>query len=207
MELDLFSASDDVTTPLLIDLGDAKLHYYANFLAPNCADQSMSVLLEEIAWRQEFIKMYGVSRPIPRLSAWYGDQGVRYSYSGIASPENIWTSELLRLRGLVEQLTGVKFNGVLANLYRDGRDSVSWHSDDEAVLGPDPIVASLSLGQTRRFQLKHKQAMFESVSLDLTHGSLLVMKAGTQRNWLHQIPKSSCSLTERVNLTFRKVFR
>jgi alkylated DNA repair dioxygenase AlkB len=203
---DLFSEhNSDNSNYIRIDLGDAELHYYTRFLDYEAANRAFHQLKEEVNWRQEFIEMYGTSRPIPRLSAWYGDQGVGYEYSGIDSSAQIWTPELNRLKCLIEQTTHCTFNGVLANLYRGGSDSVAWHSDDEVSLGPDPVVASLSLGETRRFQLKHKTQRNRTYQLDLAHGSLLMMMQGTQRNWQHQVPKTRRPVSERINLTFRRI--
>jgi alkylated DNA repair dioxygenase AlkB len=206
MTLDLFESFPASHEDYIeIDLGDASLRYYANFMSSVEADETMRELRTRIEWRQEFISMYGAQHPIPRLSAWYGEEGVSYAYSGIEGEACLWFPELERLRARIESRTGEVFNGVLANFYRDGRDSVSWHSDDEPSLGSDPIVASLSLGSTRRFQLKHRMEQRETVSLELKHGSLLVMMSGTQKNWLHQVPKTRQVVGERINLTFRRI--
>ncbi|KZZ73028.1 hypothetical protein A3766_20725, partial [Oleiphilus sp. HI0132] len=137
--------------------------------------------------------------------AWYGDPNISYSYSGIAAKPKNWTPLLQNIKILVEQRTGEIFNGVLVNRYRNGQDSVSWHSDDESSLGPDPIIASLSFGQSRYFQLKHKRKEGEKYQLELEHGSLLLMKSGVQKNWLHQAPKTRREVAERINLTFRRI--
>lgn len=211
MTYDLFSHSpenhfDDATIDSrVISLKGASMHLVEGFLAPCEAQALFTTLRGEIAWQQEEIVMYGQSRPIPRLSAWYGDSGVSYSYSGIAAHPEIWTPSLRRIKQKIEAFSQCRFNGVLINLYRNGQDSVSWHSDNELSLGKDPVVASLSLGETRRFQLKHRTLRNERYAMDLAAGSLLVMQKGMQKNWLHQVPKSSRALGERINLTFRLV--
>ena len=145
----------------------------------------------------------GRSIPVPRLTAWYGTVG--YRYSGILHAARPLTEELRELRTLVEELAANSFNGVLANLYRDGRDSVGWHADNEPGLGAEPIIASLSLGAVRRFQLKHRTDRSLRVTLDLPHGSCLVMAGKTQQCWLHQLPKTRAPVGPRINLTFRRM--
>jgi alkylated DNA repair dioxygenase AlkB len=140
--------------------------------------------------------------PIPRLTAWHGAAG--YVYSGIRLTPAPWTPPLLELKALAERLAGQSFNSVLLNLYRDGRDSVSWHADNEPGLGRDPVIASLSLGAVRRFQLKHRR-LPERLTLDLPHGSCLIMAGATQHHWLHQLPKTKAPVGPRINLTFRRM--
>ncbi len=206
MSPDLFSSNNSSDLNALnIDLADASLRYYRKFYSLNEADSLFARLLKEVAWRQEYIKVYGVERPIPRLSAWYGDPGVSYSYSGIRGELAYWTPTLLSVKNRLEQVTAQTFNGVLVNQYRDGQDSVAWHSDDEVSLGPDPIVASVSFGQSRRFQLKHKSKASERYQIELGHGSLLLMLSGVQQSWLHQVPKTRREVGPRINLTFRHV--
>ncbi|MGH1481596.1 MAG: alpha-ketoglutarate-dependent dioxygenase AlkB family protein [Geminicoccales bacterium] len=171
-------------------------------LSPDIADQAFADLLETIDWRQETAALFGRKIPLPRLTAWYGDGG--YAYSGIRHEPAPMTPALLALKSEAEALSGQGFNSVLINLYRDGRDSMGWHSDDEPVLGDEPIIASLSLGATRRFQLKHRHAD-ERVSLDLAHGSCLVMQGRCQACWRHQLPKTKKQVLPRINLTFRRL--
>ncbi|KZY33358.1 MULTISPECIES: alpha-ketoglutarate-dependent dioxygenase AlkB [unclassified Oleiphilus] len=206
MTEDLFETSAHAY-PEAIDIGldGGALSYYRHFYSRSEADSLFKSLLCDIEWQQEYIQMYGVERPIPRLSAWYGDPNISYSYSGIAAKPKNWTPLLQNIKILVEQRTGEIFNGVLVNRYRNGQDSVSWHSDDESSLGPDPIIASLSFGQSRYFQLKHKRKEGEKYQLELEHGSLLLMKSGVQKNWLHQAPKTRREVAERINLTFRRI--
>jgi alkylated DNA repair dioxygenase AlkB len=166
------------------------------------ADRLLDDLLGSIAWRQEEATIMGRRVAIPRLTAWHGEAG--YVYSGIRMAPAPWSRALLELRQRAEHLAGQPFNSVLLNLYRDGRDSVSWHADNEPGLGRNPVIASLSLGATRRFQLKHRRCD-ERVAIDLTHGSCLVMAGATQHHWLHQLPKTARPVGPRINLTFRRM--
>ena len=146
--------------------------------------------------------------PVPRLTAWFGYPDTTYSYSGITMTSQPWTPLLLELKSLVEaQVPSTAFNSVLLNLYRDGNDSVSWHSDDEPELGRNPVIASVSLGQARTFRLKHKvDRTIPPVEIELTHGSLLVMRDALQHHWKHELPKrKSPDLGPRINLTFRRI--
>lgn len=158
--------------------------------------------MDTTAWRQERITLYGRAMPVPRLTAWYGDKG--YRYSGIDHPPQAWTKSLALIKARVESACGASFNTALVNLYRTGADSVSWHSDDEKELGPEPVIASVSFGATRRFQLKSRRGP-ERVSLDLEPGSLLIMRGTLQRDWAHQVPKTKRPVGPRVNVTFREV--
>lgn len=164
-----------------------------------------AVLREETAWRQQVITVYGRAIASPRLSAWHGDPEAVYGYSGLRLEPAPWTPTLRIVRERVEALAATRFNSVLLNLYRDGQDSMGWHSDDEPELGTNPVIASVSLGATRTFQFKHKQNPDLKLSLDLTHGSLLLMRGGTQHFWKHQVPKTKKPLGPRINLTFRVI--
>jgi alkylated DNA repair dioxygenase AlkB len=166
------------------------------------ADRLLGTLHGEIAWRQEVAMIMGRKVPIPRLTAWHGEAG--YVYSGIAMQPAPWTPALLELKACSEHHAGQGFNSALLNLYRDGRDSVAWHADNEPGLGRDPVIASLSLGATRRFHLKHRRSG-ERLSLDLGHGSCLIMAGSTQHHWLHQLPKTARAVGPRINLTFRRM--
>ena len=148
--------------------------------------------------------MFGKMLSIPRLQAWYGDENASYSYSKLTMLPLDWTPHLFSLKQQVSEFCGHDFNAMLANCYRDHRDSVSWHSDDEPELGEQPIIASLSFGCQRMFHLKHKDSG-ESVKLPLQSGSLLVMSGETQKNWQHAILKSRLEMSMRINLTFRKI--
>ncbi len=166
------------------------------------ADRLFAELMEITPWRQETATVMGRRLPIPRLTAWHGERG--YVYSGIRMEPAPWNAPLLQLKGIAQELAGQEFNSVLLNLYRNGRDSVSWHADNEPGLGRDPVIASFTLGALRRFQLKHRRTK-ALVSLDLPHGSCLVMAGATQHHWLHQIPKTARPVGPRINLTFRRM--
>jgi alkylated DNA repair dioxygenase AlkB len=188
-----------------LGMADADVILFPAFFAVAEADGLFAALTDGIAWKQDTIKLYGRVMDQPRLTAWYGDAGRSYTYSGITMSPQPWTPELLQIRQQVETVAGVVFNSVLLNQYRDERDSVSWHSDDEPELGVNPVIASVSFGAARRFQFKHKADPEKRVAVDLTHGSLLLMRGPTQHFWKHQIPKSSRPHGPRINLTFRVV--
>lgn len=164
------------------------------------ADQTFDRLKSGIVWQQETARIAGKEIPVPRLTAWYGE--VAYRYSGVYHPASPFPPVVTSLRLLAEELSGASFNTVLMNLYRDGRDSVSWHADDEEVLGENPVIASLSFGAERRFHLRHKISG-ERISIDLPHNSALIMSGETQHCWLHQVPKTARQVGSRINLTFR----
>ncbi len=169
-------------------------------LSSQVADRAFSTLMDDVDWRQETATLFGRRIPLPRLTAWYGDHV--YAYSGILHEPAPLTPTLTELKAAVEKAACQSFNSVLINLYRDGRDSMGWHSDDEKILGALPVIASLSLGGTRRFQLKHRQEG-NLVSIDLPHGSCLIMQGRCQACWRHQVPKTKKPVTPRINLTFR----
>jgi alkylated DNA repair dioxygenase AlkB len=198
---------DAARAPVRLDMPDADVTFHPAFFAAANADRLFRELLETTAWRQEGIKLYGRSVDLPRLTAWYGDEAIGYRYSGIDNIPLPWTAPLLEVKRAVEPVCGVAFNGVLLNRYRTGRDSVSWHSDDEPEFGTNPVIASVSFGATRAFQFKHKKRKELRAGVELTHGSLLVMAGTTQHHWLHQIPKVAEAAGERINLTFRLIIR
>lgn len=182
---------------------DGEALFYPNFFNQEESDLFFSDLFSNIKWKQEIIKMFGKKMPIPRLTAWYGDEGKFYIYSGIKHQPEKWNETLNKIKHKVDKLANICYNSVLLNLYRHGQDSMAWHSDDELELGQNPIIASVSFGATRRFSLKHKNKPTHRVSLDLTHGSLLLMQGETQHYWLHQISKTKRNVEPRINLTFR----
>jgi alkylated DNA repair dioxygenase AlkB len=143
---------------------------------------------------------------VPRLSAWYGDAGAVYTYSGLRLEPLPWTPVLLEIKQATERLSGTRFNSVLLNLYRDGQDSMGWHSDDEPELGPEPVIASVSLGALRRFVFQHKKRRWR-IALDLEPGSVLLMAGATQHHWRHALPKTRRPVAPRINLTFRTILR
>lgn len=169
-------------------------------------DLILKELIEQIPWRTETINLMGKEYRQPRLAAWFGDAGASYTYSGLSLEPLPWTDLLSRLRGRVEALAGASFNSVLLNYYRNHRDSMGMHSDDEPELGQNPTIASVSLGERRTLVLKHKfRKELKPVHLPLDSGSLLLMKGATQHNWKHGINKVSSPCGPRVNLTFRRI--
>jgi alkylated DNA repair dioxygenase AlkB len=183
---------------------DAEIILYPSYFSESESDLIFQQLLTEINWRQDKIKFYGKEINIPRLTAWYGDNGKSYTYSHITMNPLAWTPVLLTIKNRIEEVAKVYFNGVLINFYRHGKDSMGWHSDDEAELGKDPIIASVSFGGARKFQLRHRfNKTLAKQEFNLTHGSLLMMQGKTQEYWQHQIPKTSKSVMPRINLTFR----
>ena len=188
-----------------LDLADAEVTYLPGALARDVADECFRRLRREVDWQQEEIVLFGVKRLVPRLVAWYGDARAVYRYSGVEHRPLPWIAPLAELKGLAESLSGHPFNSVLLNLYRDGRDGMGWHADDEPELGPDPVIASLSLGATRRFRMRHRRRRDQALAIDLEHGSLLLMQGATQHHWLHALPKTTHPAGERINLTFRLV--
>ncbi|MBW4534583.1 MAG: alpha-ketoglutarate-dependent dioxygenase AlkB [Pleurocapsa minor HA4230-MV1] len=212
LNLDLFSTKktdnkkhpEIVTLPSGESMPDGEVIMYRNFFEELESDQLFNELLGSINWRQDKIKMFGKEVDLPRLTAWYGDRGKSYKYSGINMNPDTWTPTLLSIKERVEKVVELNFNSVLLNLYRNGKDYVSWHSDDEPELEQNSIIASISFGETRRFQLRHKlNKDLDTIELALTHGSLLLMQGATQHFWKHQVPKTAKVLTERINLTFR----
>ncbi|MDC1203831.1 alpha-ketoglutarate-dependent dioxygenase AlkB [Salibacteraceae bacterium] len=161
-------------------------------------------LLKEVAWEEREIKIFGKTYNQPRLIAWQGD--LSYKYSGGTWPASPFSKTVRLLKNAVEMETGATYNGVLLNLYRNGNDSMGWHSDNEKELGVDPIVASLSLGEDRVFKIRPNSEKGNSTSLILHNNSLLVMKAGFQNLYEHSIPKTRKPKGIRINLTFRKLF-
>jgi alkylated DNA repair dioxygenase AlkB len=164
------------------------------------ADRLFEVLAAEIAWEQHAITLYGRTTPTPRLTSWIGDSA--YRYSGLVNEPAPWPKALAELRERLRRELGVGFNSCLANLYRDGTDSMGYHSDNEPELGPRPTIASVSLGDRRRFVLRHR-ATRERWSWDLGHGDLLVMRDESQSDYAHAVPKTSRPVGPRMNLTFR----
>lgn len=160
----------------------------------------LTSLVDRLEWEQRHLVMFGKEVAEPRLSAWYGDQS--YTYSGVTLRPRAMTPELEDLKSVCETGSGTRFNSVLVNLYRNGDDSMGWHADDEPELGPSPVIASLSLGATRRFRFRHRRTR-EIVEHDLTGGSLLVMSGACQSAWMHAVPKQKRITEARVNLTFR----
>ena len=188
------------------DIPDGEVILYENFFSKTESDDLLHALITNVKWTQEKIKFYGKEMDIPRLTAWYGEEGKPYTYSGISMSPLPWSEDLHFIKSRIEELSHVAFTSVLLNYYRNGKDSVLWHSDDEKELGHNPVIASISFGATRTFQLKHKHNKdLPRVDIPLTHGSLLLMQGTTQHFWQHQIPKTAKPIKERLNLTFRVI--
>lgn len=188
-----------------VPLPDGDIRFWPHAFAATAAARLFAALRSSIEWESEEVVIFGQSRLVPRLVAWHGDPGAAYTYSGTLHEPRPWTPELVFVRARIERLSGQSFNSVLLNLYRDGRDGMGWHADDEPELGPDPVIASVSFGATRRFRLRHRKNRAEPVTLPLTNGSLLLMAGATQHHWLHAVPKTAVAVGERINLTFRTV--
>ena len=188
-----------------INLPDAELCYYPELFPTIEADTLLDSLKDEIEWTQNTIRFYGKESLVPRLEAWYGDPGKSYAYSGIHMDPKPWTKELITIKQTIEPLAGVIFNSVLINYYRDGKDRVAWHSDDEKELGKNPVIGSVSLGAERKFKLRHKHYKTNGLKHEimLRHGSFLLMKGATQHHWMHEIPRTAKPIGPRINLTFR----
>ena len=197
-------AAQERLEPILLQ--DAELYYLRHLPLGDARDLVMRRLIDEVPWRAESIVVWGRTYPQPRLIAWYGDRGKNYTYSGIHLIPLPWTPTLLDIKRRVEAIAGTSFNSVLLNYYRDHRDRMGLHSDDEPELGDRPVLASLSLGEERTFILKHKrEKAWQPVRLKLTSGSLLLMKGDTQRFWKHGIAKETRPCGPRINLTFRRI--
>ena len=197
--MDLFAPQAGL---LPLPLDDGELGWMAQLPLPWSNADVFARLVAETDWREETVVIYGKRHLQPRLSAWYGEKA--YAYSGLRLQPTPFTPLLLTLRDAVEAATGHAFNSVLLNYYRNERDSMGLHSDDEPELGPRPAIASLSFGEARTFILKHKHTR-QTVRVPLTDGSLLLMAGDTQQYWLHGINKMTKSLQGRINLTFRKI--
>jgi alkylated DNA repair dioxygenase AlkB len=188
-----------------IALAGADLRHDVHAYPPAQADALFAALRDEIRWQRHRLKLFGREIDAPRLSCWIGDDDAGYVYSGARFEPSPWTPTAALLRDDLAARLGVRFNSVLANLYRDGRDSVGWHSDDEPELGPTPVIASLSFGATRTFRLRSRTTRAAALPLDLVHGSLLVMAGDTQRLYQHALPKRAGVAAPRINLTFRRI--
>ena len=190
----------------LLPIPDGEVLYAPSFLTPIDADAYLQRFLDGIAWEQHQLAFFGRQLPAPRLSAWYGQPEAHYTYSGLRLNPQPWTESLSMLKSQIEVFADATFNSVLLNQYRNGQDSMGWHSDDEPELGIEPTIASLSLGGERAFHLRHKQRKdLETVKLLLGHGSLLIMRGATQTHWKHQLPKTKQALRCRLNLSFRLI--
>jgi len=185
---------------------DPNILYVPNFLNVEEADRLQVTLTDQLAWRQDQIRIYGRTLSIPRLQCFVAEPGVHYTYSGLTLSGEGFPALLSPVLQRLFTQHGLKFNAVLANLYRDGNDTMGWHSDDEAELGEDPIIASVTLGAARSFKFRPKSGG-KSWGIELEHGSLLLMGSGVQSRWQHAIPKRRTCRSPRINLTFRRIFQ
>lgn len=211
-----------------IDLLHGKIIYIPAFIEKKIADRTLQVLFENneydwhntnwhdvedvenvgwksIQWQQDTVKMYGKTHSLPRVSAWYGDTGKSYKYSGILLHPKAWTPALLWLKEQLNQVCSDEFNSVLLNWYRSGQDHISWHTDAEKELGKNPTIASLNFGEARRFLLREKDNPTNKLEFSLGHGDLLIMQGALQHHWQHSIPKQAKIQKGRLNMTFRKI--
>ncbi|MCW3093603.1 MAG: alkylated repair protein [Ferruginibacter sp.] len=179
--------------------------FYPGFFSAAESDEYLIRLTNEINWKQEPIKMFGKEVMQPRLTAWHGDAAKPYSYSGITMQPQNWTNALLEIKEKIELIAGVSFTSALLNFYRDGKDSMGWHRDNEKELGLNPVIGSVSFGAERPFQFRNYANKEEVVSINLTHGSFLLMKGETQHYWEHRLPKANKINGKRINITFRAI--
>jgi len=184
-----------------------ELLYVPQWMAASTADRVFEALLQEVRWQSRTIRMFGREIAQPRRLAFQGEPGIAYRYSGGTYRAEAWHDEVAGLRDALEAETGTAFNCALLNLYRDGRDSMGWHSDDEPELGRAPVIASVSLGAGRRFVVRERnrekrQSRFELLP---AHGSLIVMRGDMQHYWQHQVPRTARPVGPRINLTFRRI--
>ncbi|WP_338645956.1 alpha-ketoglutarate-dependent dioxygenase AlkB [Flavobacterium sp. KS-LB2] len=194
---------ESTSEPLFLQLPDAEIIYYPQFFDKKQADIIFAELTHEIPWQQDDIRVFGKIHQQPRLTALFGNEGKPYSYSNITMQPHPWNLLLQKLKSQIEKVAEVNFTTVLLNQYRDGKDSNGWHADNEKELGVNPVIASVSFGAERTFQLKHNSNKDLKKSIVLQHGSLLLMKGTTQHYWKHQIPKTAKPIGPRINGTFR----
>lgn len=206
--MNLFNDTDIFTNGVpnkkIFDLPDTDLMLFEGFFSKEESDHYYKVLLHETNWQEADLTVYDKTHIIPRMVSWYEDK----TNPGADANGNNWSPELLGIRAKVEAETGVVFNSVLLNLYRNGKDGVGWHSDRTENFGQNQIIASISFGETRPFRLRHKTRKdIPMVEIPLTHGALLLMAGTTQTHWEHHIPKTAKDILPRINLTFRQVKR
>ena len=190
-----------------IKLPGADIEIFENHFEENQAHALLKSLESSIPWHQNKIKFYGKESLVPRLESWHGDSGMSYTYSGITMHAKPWTDDLLEIKQSIEPFAKTTFNSVLINFYRDGKDRVAWHSDDEKELGKNPVIGSVSLGAERKFKLRHKRFKENQLRHEilLGNGSFLLMTGPIQHNWLHEIPRTAKPIGPRINLTFRVI--
>jgi len=181
--------------------------FVPDYLDTAAASSLFDALMVRVDWQSDAVTVYGRTHPIPRLHQWYADAGLDYRWSGLTMEPRTWLPELQAMRDQLNNELDAGFNSVLANLYRNGNDSMGWHADDEAELGGQPVIASISLGATRDFDLRFTdaEAAIPDRRIPLTHGSLLLMQGNTQHQWKHALPKRKAVVAPRINLTFRRL--
>ncbi|MCM8536587.1 MAG: alpha-ketoglutarate-dependent dioxygenase AlkB [Lentisphaeraceae bacterium] len=191
--------------PQTLYLNEGKLLLYRNFFELSQSLKFLDDISQNTHWEQSQIHMFGNNIPIPRLNAWYADEGKDYAYSGIQLQRNNWSPALTVIKNEIAANLNFSFNSALLNLYRNGEDSVDWHADDEKELGQNPIIASVSLGQERKFSIRHKVHKQDKLTLTLPHNSLLIMQENLQHLYEHKVPKEKNISKPRLNITFRKI--
>ncbi len=188
-----------------LPIGDGGLQYAQQFLPQEQADRLLAELIIRVPWQQAEIRLFGKNVVTPRLSCWMGDASAVYRYSNTTFLPEPWLESIFALKHQLETVAGSSFNSVLLNYYRNGQDAMGWHSDDEPELGQQPVIASVSLGAERRFLLREKTKNARSMTLQLAHGSLLLMKGNSQQRYQHALPRTAKPIGARINLTFRKI--
>jgi alkylated DNA repair dioxygenase AlkB len=201
-QLDLFGSA--IQKNKIQEIPNGEYLFIENYFSSSKSKYYFETFLRDIEWKQEKMNMYGKELPFPRLTSWYGDRDKPYTFSGITLQPNEWIKPLLEIKECIESETATIFNSVLLNRYRNGNDSISWHTDAEKELGLNPIIASVNFGTTRKFQMKHINTN-EKIEIELTNGSLLIMQGQLQHYWKHQVPKTKKIVKERINLTFRTI--
>lgn len=200
--LDLFEDSDDMLKNLLSY--DGIVNYYGVIFSKKSADICYEYLLQTINWQADRAIIFGKPIETKRKIAWYGSKPFKYTYSNTTKEALTWTPTLLKLKNKIEQVTSESYNSCLLNLYHDGSEGMAWHSDGEKDLQESGTIASLTFGAERKFSFKHKITQ-DKIDIELQHGSLLTMKGGTQKHWLHRLPPTTKAHTPRINLTFRTI--
>ncbi|MCH8534497.1 MAG: alpha-ketoglutarate-dependent dioxygenase AlkB [Flavobacteriaceae bacterium] len=188
-----------------INLPKAELIYVKDFFSEKESKVYFEYLKQQINWQHDQIKVFGKVYDQPRLTALYAENKKAYSYSNIVMHPHQFTNELLKIKNKIETFSNEKFTTCLLNYYRNGQDSNGWHADDEKELGVNPVIASMSFGAKRKFKMRKKDNHQEKFDIELSAGSLLIMKGETQHFWQHQIPKTAKKIDPRINLTFRKI--
>tara|TARA_R100001530_G_scaffold126187_2_gene94965 strand:+ start:2589 stop:3200 length:612 start_codon:yes stop_codon:yes gene_type:complete len=183
---------------------DGIVNYFGRVFSEEEANHFYNILLNTIAWKNDEAIIFGKKIVTKRKVAWYGESEFEYTYSKVTKKAHVLTPELLQLKQKIEAKSGETFNSCLLNLYHSGDEGMGWHSDAEKDLKKNGAIASVSFGAERKFAFKHKETK-ETVSLNLEHGSLLVMKGATQTHWLHRLPPTNKIHTPRINLTFRTI--